>query len=236
VTLAEATSPRPHQRSRAYHALARALGLAIAAPTALRRLDIATLARALGGGPDTTDRLHRLSVQNDGTVDALVVAWPPGLRLVNAETSVEAVRALRAAESPAPTPGEDGRLVRAFVELVALDYLAGDGARGNVFVDDTSGVIVAADATAAFPPWVDPKVDAHALGRLRAFQRFPRGLRDALARLDREAARAALQPGPFERWLVTPRALVELDERRLALLTLLDARVAALGQAAVLSL
>ena len=53
---------------------------------------------------------------------------------------------------------------------------------------------------------------------------------------DRSRARAALAPGTFDEWLVSPRALIELDERRAGLLSLIDARVAERGEAAVLSL
>ncbi len=80
-----------------------------------------------------------------------------------------------------------------------------------------------------------PTLD-HLLRRLRALARFPRGLRDALVRFDRGRAAATFTAGGFEAWLLAPRTVVELDERRAALLTLVEARIAERGAAAVLSL
>ncbi len=236
LSLADLAAPLAATRPLAFHALARALGLAVAAPAALRRFGIAEIGRALGGSPDTSELLRRLVVQNDGTVDGLLVAWPEAARVVSAESSIEAVRALRIAAAEVADPGEDVRLARAFVELLVVDYLSGNGVRRGVLLDEVRGALAAVDNAGAFPPWTDPAVTVRQLGRLRALRRFPRGLREALARFDRPAALAAFSPGELDTWLLSPRTLVELDERRTALLTLLDARVAALGADRVLSL
>ena len=74
--------------------------------------------------------------------------------------------------------------------------------------------------------------------------RFPRSLRDALVRLGPSEAAATLAPGAtatpipegFEGWLVPPRVLVDLEERRATLITLIQAEIDARGEAAVLSL
>jgi hypothetical protein len=236
LVLSSLAAPKVYARPLAFFELSRALGLATVAPTVVRRFGLAELGGALRGAPDGPDLLRLLAVQNDGTVDGMLTAVPEGARRIATETSTEAVRWARSAASLAPEPGEDPRLVRGFVEMLVLDYLAGNGARAGCLVDEPAGVLLLAENAGAFPLWTDPHVGERLLGRLRAVQRFPRGLRDALARLDRERARAVFSPGAFETWLLPPRTLVELDERRLGLLSLLDARVAELGAEHVLSL
>lgn len=236
LTLAETSSPKAYARPLAFHALSRALGFAVAAPTALRPFGLAELGDALGSSPDAPELLRRLAVQNDGTVDGLLVAVPDGARVASAEESVEAVRCLRLASASDAGLGDDAARVRGYVELLVLDYLAGNGLRRAMRIDDAHGSLVAADNAGAFPLWTDPRIAERLLGRLRGVQRFPRGLRDALARLDRRTAESVFSPGAFETWLLPPRALIELDERRLTLLTFLDARIEALGPDRVLSL
>lgn len=236
LALAETSAPKAYARPLAFHALSRALGLAVTAPTALRRFGLAELGDALGSSPDMPELLRLLAVQNDGTVDGLLVAVPNGARVASAEESVEAIRCLRLASEPDAELGHDAARVRGYVELMVLDYLSGNGLRRAIRVDDAHGVLLAADNAGAFPLWTDPRIAERLLGRLRAVQRFPRGLRDALARLDRRTAQAVFSPGAFETWLLPPRALIELDERRLTLLTFLEARIAARGEDRVLSL
>ena len=93
-----------------------------------------------------------------------------------------------------------------------------------------------ADNGTAFPPHPDAPTLDHMLGSLRAVARFPRELRTALAGLDRRRAAAAFAGGGFGTWLLSPRTLVDLDERRAALLTLVEARIAERGADVVLAL
>ena len=92
------------------------------------------------------------------------------------------------------------------------------------------------DNREVFPPHAAALAVEQLLLRLRAVARFPRGLRDALTRFDRERAASALAPGGFDSWLLSPRGLIELDERRASLLSLLEAQVAERGAGAVLCL
>jgi hypothetical protein len=92
------------------------------------------------------------------------------------------------------------------------------------------------DNATAFPLHVDPRAEARLLKLLRASARFPKHLRAALEAFDRPRAAGLLAPQSFETWLISPRSLVALEERRVSLLSLLDAKIAASGAAAVLSL
>jgi hypothetical protein len=188
--------------------------------------------------------LRDLAVQNDGTVDVLLSTrssastgspWdgPRGTLFDPLEDKAVAIWD-RWAAAAGPVPGEDTALLRDYVEMLVLDYLSATVARRTAMRDRSA--IVLADNGLAFPPHVDQSSIDRLLRRLRAVARFPRGLQDALLRLDRARTASLFHEGPFAGWLLSPRALVDLDERRAALLTLLEARVAERGESAVLSL
>jgi hypothetical protein len=110
--------------------------------------------------------------------------------------------------------------------MLALDYLSANVLRRTALVDDVHGALLLVDNAEAFPLHVDPGALHRILAMLRGCARFPRGIRDALARLDRAASTAAFAPGDFATWLLSPRSLVGLDERRAGLLTLIEAKIA----------
>src|SRR5262249_34378561 len=183
-------------------------------------------------------------VQNDGTVDVLLATrssasagspWE-GARgsPIDVVEGREAARWERWAEAAAPVPGEDGALLRDYVGMLVLDYLAANVGRRTVMRAGSALVLV--DNGSAFPPRTDQATLDRMLRRLRTMARVPRRLREALVRFDRERAAATFNEGGFERWLLAPRTVVEIDERRAALLTLVEARIAERGAAAVLAL
>ncbi|MDI1443228.1 hypothetical protein [Polyangium sp. 6x1] len=247
ILLALAEHPVAYRRSLAFERLARALGMRVVPAAVLRRIGTGELGALFAGQRDLRDYLSRhAAVQNDGTVDALMFApgrgdgpgaWSlPAGHNVTLENSLEAETWARWAASPDPLPGETSSLLADYVETLVLDYLAGHVLRRSVHFDDVAGSILLTDNAAAFPSKVDPRALDVLLSRLRPVTRFPRGLQKALLALDRDHARDLLASGPFETWLVSPRTLVDLDERRKSLLTLISARVAERGEAAVLSL
>ena len=246
LTLALDGAPTAYRRPLAYARLAAALGMHVVPATVERHLGAGEVAALLAPHPEVAARLAgRLRVLNDGTVTALLSAPAPTARSdlaslirVEARTSFEARTWARWAAAPAPAPGERPRLTRDFVEMLALDYLAANVTRRSLLLDRDAAraALVLDDNREAFPLGAEPLAVDRLLQRLRPVARFPRGLRDALVALDPDRARRALNPGPFEGWLVPPRALIELEERRVSLLSLLQARIAERGEAAVLSL
>jgi hypothetical protein len=121
--------------------------------------------------------------------------------------------------------------------MLVLDYLAANAMRRTLLVASARDALVLDDNREAFPVAAEGAAVDQLLRRLKPIARFPRGLREALTAFDRERARRVLAPpGTFEDWLVSPRGLIELDERRAGLLSLIVARVAERGEAAVLSL
>lgn len=240
-------APSAHRRPLAYARLAQALGAHIVPSTVERHLGAGALVALLEEKPLLHARLRKLlAVENDGTVTALLAAPSPSaqgdpwaLPVVSALHPSSAVLIKRWegwAASPSPAAGENAQLTRDLVEMLALDYLAAYGTRGAVLYVPAREALIAEDNRDAFPDHVQRSLVDPLLRRLRAVARFPRGLRDALARLDRPRAEALLHPGRFEDWLVSPRSLIELDERRAGLLSLIEAQIALRGEAAVLSL
>jgi hypothetical protein len=227
----------------AFYRLARALGMHVVPIAVVRAVALDDLAVALSAEPDARAFLGDLRVQNDGMVDVLLatpaspsVGSPWGARGRPFDASADRdVAALDVwAASPAPVPGEDGALLRDYVEMLVLDYLAANVARRTAM--RAGSALVLADNGSAFPPHADRPTLDRLLRRLRAVARFPRGLRDALSLFDRSKAAAVVTAGGFEAWLLAPRTVVELDERRAALLTLVEARIAERGAPAVLAL
>lgn len=250
VRLAPARKEDPlgFRRPLAFYRLARALDAHVVPAAAARRIGIGELAALLEREPGGTRLLRRFAVMNDGTVDALVVAPAPGppgprwaaapVRPVRFDEGPELSVWARWARSPSPARDERTSLLRDYLEMLALDYLAGNGLRSEILLDVSADALILEDNASAFPPHVKARELDRQLARLVEAARFPRALYDALLRFGPEQAAAALRPGGggIEDELVPPRVLVELEERRLTLLSLLAAKIAARGEAAVLAL
>jgi hypothetical protein len=247
VAPAQLRAPLAYRRPLAFYRLARALGARVVPVAAARRIGIGELAALLEREePAARDILRSFAVMNDGAVDALVSApapgppgpsWegPPG-RVIRYAEAPELAACARWARSSGPAPGERTSLVRDYVEMLVLDYVAGNALRDHLLIDDAASALVLDDNREAFPLHVKAGELDLLLRRLSATARFPRSLHEALVRFGRGEAIAALSPGGFDEALVPPRALVELDERRAALLTLIEAKIATHGAGATLSL
>jgi len=218
--------------------------------TVVRSVSTEELGAAFADEPDVQAYLTaHAAMQNDGTVAAVVMAPSSGdessawkelsRREMELEEMVEARAWAASATSVEPLPNENKTLVRDYVEALVLDYLSGNVMRRSVLFDETTSTLLLADNDGAFP-WKSAynvsRGEARLLDRLKPILRFPRTLRDALLRFDRTRMGEIFTAGAFESWLLPPRTLVILDERRATLLTLIQARVDAYGEQAVLSL
>jgi hypothetical protein len=247
LVLAQSSAPIAYRRSLALHRLAAALDLHIVPAAALRPISVGDLGALLQADPRALAQIRaRARVQNDGTVDALLIApaptalgspWTrPRSVSISPSGSVHVRTWERWAESPTPVPGEHPTLLRDFVELLVLDYLAAVITRRTILFLPEAGALLLDDNREVFPLHADAASVESLLLRLRSVARFPRGLRDALTRFDRSTAALAFEPAGFESWLLSPRSLIELDERRAGLLSLIEAQVAERGAGAVLCL
>lgn len=262
--LAHRGRPRAWRRPLAFARLAAALDAQVVPAAVLRRVPIGEIAALLEGQVGGPELARELAVLNDGAVEALALAPAPGApgprwdppvappagpcprRVIAFEGAPELDTWAAWAASPTPAPGERPALLRGYVEALALDYLSGHVLRRDLVVDDAAGALILEDNAEAFPALLPERGLDRFLGRLAKVARFPRALRHALVRLDRRRAADLLAPGSFappgrpavltgpDGWLLTPRSLVDLDERRAALLTLIEAKIAARGEAATL--
>lgn len=242
LSIALGAAPLAHHRPLAFYRLSRALGARVVPATTRRSLvagDLAALADA-----DAMAILRGARVLNDGTVDALLSARAPSHagspwaapegRPLETERARELVTWERWALSEAPIAGEDRELLRDYVEMLVLDYLAANDARTSALL--AGRALILADNASAFPPHPATSILDRMLRRLRAVQRFPSGIREALLGFDEARSAEAFAPGAFSTWILPPRMRVDVHERRATLLTLIEAKVAARGAEAVLCL
>lgn len=248
IALALISAPSAHRRPLAFARLAHALGAHVVPSTIERHLGAGEVVALLEGQPVLLGKLRgKLAVENDGTLVALLSAprpasegeaWDTAAVTALHPTSALLVKRWEGwAGAPVAAPGERARLVDATRAGDAGARLSG-GARDaagrcstwpsgrrwapsgqpEAFPDHVQRALVDAAATAAGGGALSPGCAERARAlRLRARRQV------------------VLHPGGFEDWLVSPRSLVELDERRAGLLSSIEAQIA-LREAAVLSL
>lgn len=249
VTLALALDQQPIalRRSLALERLARALEMRVVPATVIRRVTTGELGDLFANDNETRTYLTaHASIQNDGTVDALLMAPSRGdastawrmmsRREIVLEEAPEARSWANAVSSAEPLPNENKALLRDYVETIVLDYLSGNVLRRSVQFDEGASEIVLAENGGAFPQKSFASGETRLLDRVKPVMRFPKTLRDALVQLDRQRCLRIFMPGKFDSWLLSQRTLMLLEERRATLLTLLESRIAAYGEQVVLSL
>lgn len=240
-------SPRAFRRPLAYARLARALDVRSVPATLLRRTPVGDLDGLTKGHPDLAELLKtKAVVQNDGTIDTLLRAlsteacgspWQaPAGRPLDVVAAPEIATWARAVASPSPVPGENTALLRAYVELVILDYLGANVLRREVWLCEDKNTLALLDNDTAFAAAPDAEAIAAVRKRVDPIARFPRALVEHLKAFDAAAARAVLAQGDFEDWLVSPRMIDEYADRRATVLSLVAARIEAQGEAPTLSL
>lgn len=242
--LALSADPVAHHRPLAYARLARALVTRVVPATMRRYLSAGDLAALADKDAEAMAILREARVLNDGSVEALLSArstaragspWiAPEGKVLETEHARELATWERWAVAEAPVEGEDRELLRDYVEMLVLDYLAANDARRSAVLAGRALVLV--DNASAFPPHPAGSILDRMLRRLRAVSRFPRGIREALAAFDEGRSAVTFAPGDFSTWILPPRTRVDLNERRAALLTLIEAKIVARGADAVLSL
>src|SRR5262249_54061247 len=184
LSLARNADPVALRRPLAFSRLAAALGFHVV-PTSVRRsISAGELGALLADQPATLELCRtQARIQNDGTVDALLTAtamaavgspWPE-LRTqeVDPRSSLEARAWERALASPVPVDGERPTLVRDFVEMLVLDYLASFALRRTVVLLPDADALVLDDNREAFPSHVEPASLTPLLHRLRGVARHP---------------------------------------------------------------
>lgn len=248
LTLAVEQHPIAHRRPLAFARLARALGMRVVPPTVVRPISTGELGSFFANEADVRGYMAaHAAIQNDGTVDALLMAPSRGDALtawnvvprhdIVLDEALEVRAWAHAVSSVEPAANENKSLLRDYVEALVLDYLSGNIMRRTLVLDDAGTELLAIDNEGAFSPSKNfANAEAQLLERLKPVVRFPRSLLDALTKLDRVRAREVFQQGTFDSWLLSPRTLMLLEERRSTLMTLIASRIEEYGEAPVLSL
>ena len=237
VRVTTRTDPIRYKNRLAFYRLAVALGSHVVPLTELRAMPLAELLAALGKDPSGQAVARRdMAVLNDGTVIVLISDALGAGREVELDNGAEA-RTWRAwAEGRASIPEERQRMASDYVETLMLDYLSGNPTRTTVVIGAANASIHLVDNGDAFPERLEPGALDGLLARLRRVTRFPRGFTRNLRSFDRATADAALHSGTFATWLLHVRSLSELFERKEALLSLVEARRAELGDEVAMAL
>ncbi len=236
VVLATRGRPLPHHRALAFFRLASFLETTIVPPTYAQPLAVRELAELLATQAEALDFVRQeASVRNDGTVMALLQREQPG-RVRSLGAIPEQDEWMRLAGSTEPLPKSQRALIQGYVELLVLDYLAGNARRRDVLIDEAERRLFAVDNATAFPGFVAPEALDGVLDKLRKVARFPRALRPRLRALRTDTAAELFASGRYGDWLLHRRQLLDLAERRATMLSLLEARVAQYGEPVALGL
>lgn len=247
MTLALDQHPIVYRKALGFALLGKALGMRVVPPVVLRRVTTDELGTLLANDAQARAYMSmHAAIQNDGTIAALMMAptngdmstaWRQTSRREIIFTELLAARAWeKAVASIEPLPEENKALLHDYVEVLVLDYLACNVMRRGVLFDEGASELLLVDNEGAFPPKNFAHAEAQLLERIKPIVRFPRHIRDALATFDRQRAKETFMAGSFDAWILSPRMLMLIDERRLALLTLITARIGEYGDDAVLSL
>jgi hypothetical protein len=239
VRIATRSDPMRYRPFLAFYRLAEALGSRLVPRTEAIAVPLFDLLAALRKDPVGLALLRdELAIMNDGTVTVLVSEVVPGGRELDFFTSAEVKTWRSWAEGSKPVPRDRRGLVSGYVETLVLDYLSANTNRGTIVVDaDAAAAAVhLVDNGAAFPARLDAGALDAVLAQLRRVSHFPRRLIAKVRAFDASLAEATLHPGTFGEWLVPRRPLAEMQDRRGAVLSLIDARAAELGEPAVFAL
>lgn len=238
VELRIATKPDPvrYKAVVAFGRLAEALGSSLVPRSSLRATPLRELLEAARSDARTYAELRRdASVQNDGTV---MVAMADAVRGEDADVlgGPDVATWRRWVSGVATIPDGSGALAGGYVEMLVLDYLAGNVFRRTAVVDRAARRLHLVDNRGVFFDHPDAKGLEPWLSRLREVRKFPRAFVGRLRALDRAKADALLHAGGFSDWLVPSRTIGELMDRRDAVVSLIDARIAEQGDAEALCL
>jgi hypothetical protein len=218
----------------AFYRVATALGSSLVPRTQVYQVRLGEVLRALSRDPAGLTHLRSgVTVNNDGTVTVLISEPLSGGHDVDIQSGNE-VKAWRSwSEGREPVPSERQKLVLAYVEALVLDFVTGTVGRRLVTVDPSKSTLFLTENGDAFNERADPRGLESILAQLKRVNRFPHRLIDRLRAFDPAEADRTLRAGPFTSWLVATRPLSEMMERRRAIVSLVDARIAELGEASL---
>jgi hypothetical protein len=211
----------------AFYRVAIALGSSLVPRAEVYQIRLGDILRALARDPHGASFLRSgVTVNNDGTVTVLITEPVIGGHDVDIVSGAEVAAWRSWAEGRETVPLERQKLVLAYVEALVLDFVTANVGRRLVTVDSSKTSLYLTENGGAFNERADPRGLESILAQLKRVRRFPRRLIDRLRAFDRAEADRTLRDGTFTSWLVATRPLSEMMERRRAIVSLVDARMA----------
>ena len=215
----------------AFYRVATALGSSLVPRTEVYQMQLGDVLHALARDPHGAELLRSgVTVYNDGTVTLLLSEAVTGGHDVDIAAGAEVTAWRNWAEGREPLASERQKLMLAYVESLVLDFVTGTVGRRLVTVDSSKTTLFLTENGGAFNERADPRGLDSILAQLRRVNRFPKRLIDRLRAFDRTEADRTLREGAFTSWLVATRPLSEMMERRRAIVSLVDARMAEHGE------
>jgi hypothetical protein len=211
-----------------------ALGLTNVPRALPRAFRFASLRAACGRAPSCAEQLDREAViEPDGSVRGAFLPWIDGYRVMPLEEAAWRARWEPWLTDPRATiPADERPLAAALSTLVVFDYLTANWDRwsgGNVARDGSSGELLFVDNDGAFYERPPLEALARQLAFLRRVTRFSRRFVSALRTLDEAKLREAFGEEPPGEPLLTEAVVAGVEERRRAVLQMVDARAARAG-------
>jgi hypothetical protein len=179
------------------------------------------------------------AIVTGGKVRGAAMPWIAKLEFIPLESATWRSRWQGWLAHGTPMPeGADRELAGQISTLIVFDTLTGNWDRwsgANVAIDRRTNTLLFMDNDGAFFDPVPPGPLAAQLALLKKTDRFSRSLVTTLRALDAEKLAAAFGEEEPGRALLPPRVVAGVDDRRRQVLAHVDARVAELGEPAVLA-
>jgi hypothetical protein len=228
--IAMRVDPIAYKPRLAFYRVATALGSSLVPRAEVYQIRLGEILRALSRDPPGALHLRGgVTVNNDGTVTVLVSEPVAGGQAVDIVSGPDVKNWRLWAEGREPVPPERQKLVLAYVEALVLDFVTATVGRRLATLDSSKSTLFLTENGGAFNERADPRALDGILAQLKRVNRFPKRLIDRLRAFDQSESDRTLRAGPFTSWLVATRPLSEMMERRRAIVSLVDARIAELG-------
>jgi hypothetical protein len=215
----------------AAYRLARALSLSNVPLAMPRSFEYAALQTAVGREPIFGEVVK----EPDGSVRGALIPWIKGLEFIPLQNDEWLPKWRSWLRTGGAIPNDQRDLAAQISDLLAFDQVTGNWDRwsgGNIGIDHTRGMLLFVDNDGAFFDPVPVKEMKWPTSLFEGVDRFSRRFVAALRTLD--VASAVGEEAPGESFL-SSRVLAQTEARRKHVLAFIDAKIARLGEPAVLA-
>ncbi len=232
-------SKRGHSRYRgevAAYRLSRALGLRNVPPAIVRTFDTTTLKAAASKNSKALSLYDDEVVAHAGYVRGALMPWIANLEFLPIETDPWRVKWTKWLAADQESPVADKDLAAQISTLVVFDTITGNWDRwsgANVGIDKTTNTLLFVDNDGAFFEPAPAAPLAAQLALLAKIDRYSKKFIAAVRALEPIPLSDAIGEEAQGTPLLGPKTLASADERRRRALTIIDEKIAKLGEAKV---